>query len=432
MLNRKTALAAALALASGPALAVPFSPLDARALAMGGTGVAGARPAAAGLFNPALLAAQNQDADFSLVLPSVGVVLDDQDNLVDTVDEIQSGSLNQVEDGIDRVNEGGGSNAADVQALGVAAGALARDLPRLGNKPVNLEIGASLGFGVPSRTLGFGLYAAGNLSAGIQAEASAADSVLLDRLATYAQDGTFDAAERADTTLFQNGGANIRDLEDVLTSTVSVVGVVIGEVGVPLAREFAFGDQSLSLGITPKMVTVDTIHYRAVINSEEELGDVIDDSRYRREYSDINFDLGAARVFGDAKRPLTVGLVVRNLITQNYATAPDASGKTYAISLEPQVRAGLEKRWGMFGAALDLDLTKNQSVGLGEDSQFLGIGVEFDARYVALRAGYRHNLVSDGIQDMATAGLGLGPLDLSAVYADEHSLGAVLQLGFSF
>lgn len=429
---RKSVLAASIALSATQAFAVPFSPFDARSLSMGGTGVANARPAAAGLFNPALLAAQGADTDFSVILPTVGVIIDDSDNVVDTVDEVQNGSLSRTEDAIEVVNASGGANPADVQALSAAANGLAADLPRLGNKPVNLELGAGFGFGVPSKKHGFSLHVASNLSAGIVANVSGGDVGLLTDLAGYAADGVFSPGERADTRFFDASGTQLKDLGDMIASSLSVVGVVIGEAGISLAREFTFGEQTLSIGVTPKILMVDTIHYRQVLNGDEELGDVVDDSRYRREYSDFNIDFGVAKVFGEDKQTTTVGLVVKNLITQSYQTAPDANGRSYAISIEPQVRAGVARRWGAFSVAGDLDLTRNQSVGLTEDSQFLSVGGEMDLRYFQFRLGYRHNLVSDGIQDMATAGLGLGPVDVSALYADEHSLGVNLQIGFTF
>lgn len=427
----KSVLATALALASAPVVAVPFSPIDARSLSMGGAGVANARAAAAGLFNPALLATQDSEADFSIVLPSVGVILDDKDNLVETVDDVQNGSLARTEDAISSVNASGGAasgNTAAVQELSRSAAALARDLPLLGSKPVSVDVGAGFGFGIPGRRLGFGLHVATNLSAGIQADITGADPLLLNELAAEAADGSLAGIDPK----FVDAGGNVKELDDLLGSTLTVVGVVMSEVGISLGREFTFGGQTVALGVTPKLLMVDTIHYRSTLNSEEELGDVVDDARYRREYTDFNLDIGMAKTFGEEARKLTVGLVVKNLITQSYQTAPDATGRAYAVSIEPQVRVGVARRWGMVNVAADLDITRNQSVGLGEDSQFLGLGAEFDARYVQLRLGYRHNLVADGIQDMATAGIGLGPLDVTALYADENSLGVNVQLGFSF
>lgn len=429
---QKHLLATALALSAGHALAVPFAPIDARSMSMGGVGVANARAASAGLFNPAMLAAQPETADFSIILPTVGVVLDDKDDVVNTIDDLQAdnGSLTRTSDAVDAFNANP-VGPGNVAAVGAAAAALATDLPTLGGKPVNIDVGAGFSFGVPSKKIGVGLHVNANVSAGVVANVSGADVGLLQTVAGYAADGTFSAGECADPTFF-DPGCQLKPLDTILTSSISVVGVSIAEAGLSFAREFTFGEQTLSLGITPKLLQVETIHYSQVINSDDEIGDVLDDAQYRKEYSDFNFDLGAAKVFGEEAQALTVGLVIKNLISQSYDTAPDATGKTYAISIEPQVRAGVAKRWGRRSVAADLDITKNQSVGLGEDSQFLSVGAEYDLRYLQLRAGYRHNLVSDGIQDMATVGLGLGPVAVSALYADENSLGVNVQLGFSF
>lgn len=339
---------------TAPALAVSFFPIDARSLSMGGTGVAGAKASSAGLFNPALLAAQQQDADFSRVLPSVGAILDDQDDVLDTVDEIQNGSLEQTEQGIDNANAD--PSLGNVLSLGAAASALASDLPRLGSRPVNLEVGAGFGLGVPSRKIGVGLHANASLSAGVATRVNNADIVLLNQLSAYASDGSF-AGDCGDTAIF-DASCQVRPLDEMMQSALTVVGVVIGEVGLSLAHEFQFGEQTLALGITPKIVQVDTINYTQVINSDEELGDVVDDDRYRREYSDFNIDIGVAKVFGEEGRTLTAGLVVKNLIAQSYRTAADQFGRSYEISLEPQARAGLAKHWGAFNVAADLDLTR--------------------------------------------------------------------------
>lgn len=435
--GRQTLLAAAIGLCAVQAQALPFSPIDARSLSMGGVGVASARASSAGLFNPALLAAQASDADFSIVLPSVGVVLDDRDNVIDIVDEIQNGSLAKAEDAIERSNNNPDPQA--VRDVGVAARALAADLPRMGSKPVNLEMGGGIGLGVPSRKVGVGFHVNGAVSAGVMATVSRNDMTVLNTLADYTEDnggGSFAdncAADDAPGGLdILDSTCQVRPLDKLMKSSLTVVGVMISEVGLSLAHELSFGEEKLAIGITPKVVKVDTIHYRQTINSNEGTEDIIDDARYRKEYEDVNLDVGVAKTFGGEGSRLVVGGVIKNLISRSYETAPDDTGRTYDVSLEPQVRAGVSKFWGGFSVAADVDLTKNQSAGLGEDSQFLGLGMEADGRYAQFRLGYRHNLVSDGIQDMATIGFGLGPLALTALYADEHSMGVNVQLGLSF
>lgn len=431
MKHQKSILAGAILLCSTPLLAASFSPMDARSLSMGGVGVAGARAASAGLFNPALLAVQPKDRGFSLILPTVGVVVDDKDDVVNTLDDVQNGSLQALENAIDQGNQSGFINPSDVSALDPALRNFAGDLPRLGGKPVNLDVGAGLGFGMPGKELGVGLNVHGTLTAGVVINVANSDVANLNTLAGYAQDGIFDAAERANTTFFNATGTALKPVDEIITSSISILGVAITEAGLSLAREFTIAGQTLALGITPKLVQVDTIYYTQAVNSND-LGDTIEDEKYRKKYDDFNMDMGVAQVYGEEETALTVGLVIKNLISNSYQTAADVNGKTHEIEIRPQLRAGVNKRWNRRSVGADLDLSRNKSAGLVADSQFLSVGAEYDLTYLQLRAGFRHNLVSDGVEDMLTAGLGLGPLDITALYASEHSLGVNVQLGFSF
>lgn len=74
---------AALALAQ-QASAAPLLPIDARGLAMGGTGVASAKLAHAPQYNPALLSTANAEDDFAIVFPQFGIIAADEDEFVDT------------------------------------------------------------------------------------------------------------------------------------------------------------------------------------------------------------------------------------------------------------------------------------------------------------------------------------------------------------
>lgn len=424
-------LALALALGSVPvAMAVPFSPIDGRSFAMGGTGVASAKAASAGLFNPALLAAQRQSADFSLVLPTVGVMADDSGNVIDTLSDIQDGSLDQLEQAIDNYNNF--PSPASAQGVAAPARALAADLPRLDGRPVTVEAGVGLGFGVPSKKFGVGLHLTGNLSLGVVTHIDNADIALLNEIANDADTGTFNCGSSyMDATC-----SEVKPADELLKSSVEAVGVSIGELGVSFAREFEIGGSPLAIGITPKLVKIDTIQYWQSVGSDDDIEDIVDDARYRKEYTGFNIDVGVAKTFGEDSA-LVAGLVIRNLIPQSYKTTgvTNTAGvfvAPYEIELNPQIRAGVAKRLSVFNFSADLDLTKNKGVGLNKESQFLAVGAEMDLRYFQLRAGYRHNLVSDGVQDMVTAGIGLGPLDVSAMYADEHSAGVNVQLAFSF
>jgi hypothetical protein len=427
----KRLLTVAMLAGTSAAWAVPFSPVDGRSFSMGGTGVANAKASSAGLFNPAMLAAQRPSADFSIVLPTVGVMADDSGNVMDTLSDIQDGSLNQLELAIDDYNNNGASPAR-VAAIGNAVTALAGDLPKLNNKPVTIDAGAGFGFAIPSKQFGFGLHTTANVSAGVVTNITAADIATLNQIGSDASGGALNCGAS-----YVDSSCNMLSADQLLTSSVDLVGIGIGEVGLSFAHQFDLAGQKLSMGITPKYMQIETVQYNQSMGSNDEITDVIDDAKYRKKYTDFNVDLGAALVLGEEESATVVGIVAKNLLAKSYKTAgfTDSHGTfhpAYEIDLNTQIRAGIAKRWSRFNVAADIDITKNKGVGLNKDSQFLAIGGEMDLWMFQLRAGYRHNLVSDGVKDMATVGIGIGPLDISAMYADEYSYGANIQLGFNF
>lgn len=426
---QKRLLALALASASTTAFAVPFSPVDGRSFSMGGTGVANAKAASAGQFNPALLAAQKSTADFSIILPTVGVIADDSDGFVDALNDMQDGSLKQMENAIDAWNSA--PIPANAVAVGNAAQAMAQELPSLNGKPVTLNVGAGFGFGIPSQSLGFGLHASTTADLGVVSHINAADIATLNQIYLDSQNpGGFVCPPNPG---YMDASCNLLDADQIITSDMQVVGVAIAEVGLSFAHDFGFA----AIGITPKMMKIETFHYADSLGKSDELEDIAKDKNYRTEYTNFNVDLGVAKTIGEPDSALVLGLVIKNLLGKNYKTIATTSTagvfyNSYEIELKPQARAGIAKRWNHFSLASDLDLTKNKGVGLSKESQFLAVGAEMDLRFLQLRAGYRHNLVSGGVQDMLTAGIGIGPVDISAMYADENSAGVNVQLGFSF
>ena len=70
------------------AAAAPLLPMDARGLAMGSTGVASAKLAHAPQYNPALLSTANDEDDFAIVLPQIGVVVGDEEEMIDAFDSL--------------------------------------------------------------------------------------------------------------------------------------------------------------------------------------------------------------------------------------------------------------------------------------------------------------------------------------------------------
>ena len=73
---------------------------ESRSDAMGGTGVASGSYGSGALINPALLAKAKPDDDVTVILPSVGVQVTDEDNLQDEIDTIND-KINHYKDVVD-------------------------------------------------------------------------------------------------------------------------------------------------------------------------------------------------------------------------------------------------------------------------------------------------------------------------------------------
>lgn len=76
---------------SSTAMAAPFAVYDARSAGMGGTGVASAHISSAPFYNPAMLAAQRDEEDFSL-LTGFGLAAQDNNNMLDDIDSFNAGN----------------------------------------------------------------------------------------------------------------------------------------------------------------------------------------------------------------------------------------------------------------------------------------------------------------------------------------------------
>jgi len=88
-MNKHVLLATSIALISAQqASATPLLPIDARGLAMGSTGVASAKLAHAPQYNPALLSTAADDEDFAIIIPQIGIIVADEDKLVESFDDL--------------------------------------------------------------------------------------------------------------------------------------------------------------------------------------------------------------------------------------------------------------------------------------------------------------------------------------------------------
>jgi len=410
------------ALTTLTAHAASFGNFDPRSLAMGGTGVSSANIDHATYYNPALLSIADEDDDFSLLVPTVGVRAFDPEELLDALEAYQDGQYETTFNNAINGYNAGNTSAADAAT---ATEQLLNGLNSLSGKALDIEVHGGVNLAIPSKSLGIGVLAQFRAMAGINLNVTAADTNLIQRyIDTLVWLDT--GSGTPDLTLYDSGSGDFYDPAG-LTSSANLIGAYILEGGVALSHEFDFLG-GISIGIVPKTVQVTTFDYSSAVEQADTDGD--GSGANELEYSDSNIDVGIAKKLNENWK---VGFVTKNLISKEYKTV---LGNT--IEIKPQSRVGISHHtnWTVF--ALDVDVTENESIGYTrEKTRFVALGAELDFSLLQLRLGYRHNLSAEGDAEAGIASAGVGlyilglHLDLGVAGSDDETE-AALQLGIQF
>ncbi len=433
------------------ALALPYQSLTPRALSMGGVGVASGGEAEAAFVNPALLASYREFEGFSLVLPILGRRFSDPDSLLDKVDSYQAADLEAgLTDAIVAYGELGASGVritdatddvveakAAAQSIADASQRVLDQLQIITGRPLQGEFLGGMAIRIPNKRLAASLKMDTHVVAGGMFEFN--DQMLLQGIIDAATT-TANAVDQDQLDALENNPAiagqflleDSVNAVDNLTSNLSARGAVVSEIGLVLSREFTVVGQDVAVGITPKLVKVQTFHYVQGINTAS-----FDSEPGVKEYTDFNIDVGVTKAFANGWQ---TGLAIKNLLPKEYDTRPysSVSGLTPAsavIKIDPQVRLGVSHHNEGLTVAADLDVTENDAVGFEPKTQYLGLGAELELLdWGQLRAGYRHNL-SDSDADMPTIGFGLSPFGVRidmALAGNGDETAFSFQLGFKF
>jgi len=205
--------------------------------------------------------------------------------------------------------------------------------------------------------------------------------------------------------------ANTINQNPTLQSRVHIRGVLIEETGLSISHNLVDGDQSCSIGFTPKIMYLHL--FDAKLNPDS--GSItagLTSNDYLAEYTTFNFDMGVGKSYSNGMR---LGVVVKNVVPQTYdfksalttggTPVPDGA----SLTMNPQARIGASYETSWSNVAFDLDVTRNNPAGLENNSQYVGIGGEWSAfGWAQLRAGYHHDLLNPS-QPMASAGFGVSP-----------------------
>ncbi|NOH98948.1 conjugal transfer protein TraF [Vibrio sp. 99-70-13A1] len=368
-------LAVASVCAASTAQASTFS-TDARSMGMGNTGVVTADFLTAPFHNPALGAAYRAEDDIGLLIPAIGVTVQDSDDALAMIDDVQDHY-----DSMGRLPSQEEYDTLD-QYLNDLSGA----------KPINVNGGIAFSISIPNQ------YASVNVFS----------STYVEIMANPLIGDEANAKKR-----YEN-------------SEVALIGFGVAELGLALSKEYILKEQTFSFGISPKLQELRT--YSDVTALDDFDIDDYEDS----EVSDTVFNVDVGAIW--YKDNWRVGLVGKNLIKQEIETKN--SHLTYELA--PKVTIGGGYITELFTVSIDADLTSQERFSMSSNAtQFVRAGVEFNAwGWAQLRAGYETDL-EDTLEDSVTAGIGISPwdivsFDLAASYAGDNQFGVSANLAMTF
>ncbi|MDH5299840.1 MAG: conjugal transfer protein TraF [Gammaproteobacteria bacterium] len=432
MFRKSLIVCAMLAGASSSVVAAPFMAQDPRTLGMGGASVAASNSGTASFYNPALLAVAHPDEDFNLELAVAGRIADPNELLQSISDFADNDYVTAFDNALlpftapDATHPAPTDSATFVAAqtaLNTATVNLKTGLRSMSNKPMEAQLAGGLAISIPSRNFAGALTVGGWSSGGFVGEVTNHDLGELDRyigVITGVDPNILGVAQA-----ILDIAANPLDV-NTMDSYVKLQAGAFQEIGLSLAKEYEVAGQNIAFGITPKMVKATTYENTIVVGQMDTAS--TSTSQGAKDSTGFTMDFGMARDYGNGWKS---GFTVRNLIPQSYKTISGDS-----LTVDPSARVGVARDWERATLAMDLDVTNNKPLGIGNDTQYLSLGGELDLWLLELRAGYRHN-IPDSDASVVTAGLGLYLFGLTidaaaAANTDNTDVSGALQVGYKF
>ena len=447
-----------------------FKPAGFKAMGMGGTGAASSRGSLSGYYNPALLRFSDYTTEISV---NVGINVRES-NLVQNVDDLSKidfdGTVDRISDNAkpgrkqltltvstpfgdktqteDTRVVGKPNKPEDVQNIKTAMDILTNKIGT--NNGLELFVNPSFAAQF-SDAFAIGIYA--NVAAGFRINIDPQYNKLIfkdtktvdvpgfgskdiDIYYEYDYDNdTYGANANveldASGNIVADGGktqyesSSIEYALDNGIDYVDVNGVALAEIPLSYAKVFNVANGTLSVGGSLKPMQLKTYSKHFDLGeSSDDIEEDSDDSNIETTYkATLGLDLGIAYRPQDSK--LTFGLVGKNLNSPTFKYESGMPHDDYKI--DPMIRAGISMPiWNdNIEFALDIDLTKNDTIIEGEKSQLVGAGVELHpASWFSLRVGAMQDLQSEKFDDgtILTAGIGFGlkwfQLDVAAMMSN--------------
>ncbi len=455
-----------LALAASTAVAADFQPIGS-ALGMGGAGVARTYDAYAPYYNPAGLAFKEQAFSSRL---NAGVGLRVNSSMAENVDRLGKLDVNNLADLNLSVTNSAAQNLGLVSQATQFVGVL-DDLNRhdgtltananavLGFQYQNFAIGGfstmelasfpttdasrvALGgvsqanfataIGAATATPGtfFTTTQRSQIAAAFSNNAGVANAI--DRYFTDNRPVTNQTPEQLKDALVKIGTAMTNSTGSLENnqSTLEYRGLITTDVPISYGHPIKLGSLgTLGVGASLKVIWGRAFIGESQIVKVKDSGDIVKNiTDHYQDTTTFGIDLGALWRYSDW---LNVGIVAKNLNSPEFDSPAVASiqGTTLkeTFRLKPQVRTGVSvDPLSWLSVAADLDLTKNDTILIGRQSQYFGGGVDIHPlTWLKLRGGFYKNLSEGEIGVVPTFGLTVGSkwvnLELDGAMALENA-----------
>ncbi|MDH4274566.1 MAG: conjugal transfer protein TraF [Gammaproteobacteria bacterium] len=412
--------------------AVPFMAMDARAMAMGGTGVASADFHNAPLYNPALLGAPSKTNVFALGVPFSARFADPNDlqkALTDFKSNDYQGKFTLASSNFDTALNAYSvtPSVANLNTLVAAKSNLASAILGLNNgfrsfsdKPAEINESLNAVLSIAGHHWGAALTVGEWAAGGLVGHYAKSDADTLDAIVN--------SLNQWDNTATGTLPTLVNFTSPQMQSSVALRGVMVIESGIAFGKKQNVGDEDIYWGVTPKVQQInsfDALFSGATLGT---VGGTATDylKQNVKKQNGFNLDTGVGYIY---ERNWRVGATIKNLLPMTYKTALNND-----IKIVPALRIGGAYQTPRLTGTLDLDITENDPAGIGDKSRYLAIGGEVDVWIVQIRAGARTNLSNTRMSSF-TAGLGL---NLWLLHADvgamvgSNELAAAAQLGMNF
>lgn len=397
-----------------------FQTLGMQATSMGGAGVAYSSGSYAAYYNPALLAVHKNGLEISLA-PRIAIR---ENNLADHIDTLADIDIEGTLDGLsgvqfDTASLIGAINGGSVTAINLPAGFAQadQDLETIQTELLALSEGNSLeimpgaSLGVQVGSLGLGVFGLSDFAA-----SAVVDTQRLDIIVPVTANGTTYYVEYNPTlntfTARNQQYYNQHSLHYALdfdgqnhrTTTITMSGIAYVEIPVAYGYQLKTAGGNLNIGGSFKIMSGRTFKLLKPIGTES--GDILEDIK-NSDKTTTTFGLDAGVLFNPAGlENLSIGMVMKNFNNPKFDYIDGTQ-----LEVKPQVRIGAaySTLFDRLTFAMDMDLTKNESLVPGLTERYIGGGVDFHPfSWFSVRAGVMKSLQKNQEGIIPTAGLSFG------------------------